>query len=126
MSINIPPGTILSPQIFSVNTAYDSDIIASPTIAVYKVYCTAGKAYMIVSEVNDTEPSFTLDDSELYVYKPSTLTYTDSSYDYYNDDDLGPGLSPYNYDLIFGSRITFTADETGWYVVIVAEYGTEF
>ena len=126
MSINIPPGTILSPQIFSVNTVYDSDIIAIPEIAVYKVNCTAGKAYMMLSETDSTEPLFTLDDSEIYVYKPSTLTYTEYSYDYHNDDDLGPELAPYNYDLGLGSRVKFIADETGWYVVIIAKYGTNF
>jgi len=122
----IPAGTIVSPQIYSVNTDYDSDIVASPTIAVFQFYGTAGLKYMVVSEVGDTQPLYTLGDSQLYVYKPSNTTYNRTSYDYYNDDDQGPETTPYDYDLGLGSRIEFIADETGWFVVIVAEYGTDF
>lgn len=127
MGTPLSPGTIGSPQDFSLETVYDTAITAtSPTIAVYRFYGTAGKMYMIVCEISETNPSYDLNDSVCYVYKPSNTTFTDSSRDYVNDDDGGPLIAPYAYYLGYGSRVKFTADETGWFVVIVSIYGTNF
>ena len=124
----IAPGVIGSPQTVSVNTQYESDIPGVPNLSVFKFYGETGKKYMIGVETSDTQPAFNISDSVLYIYKPSNLAFTDSTYDYYNDDDYGPWdvIPPYDYSLVRGSRRVFTATETGWYVVIIVEYGTSF
>jgi len=124
----VAPGTKVAPADVNVNTQYDSEVGDSPDISVFKFDGVAGKKYEIGVEVNSTEPLFTLSNSELYIYKPSNLNYTDSTYDYYNANDYGPWdlLPPYPYSLGAGSRYTFTATETGLYVVIIVKYGTGF
>lgn len=124
----IPAGTIVSPQEIDVDTQYESDIVAtSPSIAVYRFYGVTGNQYVIGCEIGDTQPAFTLDDSVLYIYKPSNTVITDATEDYYNDDDSGPLVEPYTYYLGYGSRVVInSAPETGWYTIVVARYGESF
>lgn len=124
--VELTPGTIGNPTSAEKNVEYTSNVSGSPLVGVYSFPATSGEVVMVVSEIYDTNPSFTLYDTELYIYKPSNNNYTSSTYDYYNDDDSGPEDLPYDFNLGYGSRIKFTADETGTYIIIVAQYGESF
>lgn len=114
----------------SNNVAYTSDWSGS-SVACFRFYAKRNFSYRIAIETDQTNPNLATDDTVAYIFLPSNTVYTSSNPDFYNDDDDKGDFtfledSPYAYNLEYGSRVEFTATETGWYMLVITEYGVGF
>jgi len=87
----------------------------------FKFTGTENQICTIGIEGGDTDGSFELYDLGVNIWSPSSDKEGAPSYN--SEEDNGPFLVPYDYDLSEGCRLIFSCPETGEYIMEVYDLG---
>lgn len=114
------PGWDGDPVLADKTVLYVGYFTESP--AFFKFTATAGKVYVVGVESEETQPEIKIDSLGLNLWRPSSDPTSDPP-DYNSESDSGPELYPFDYELLGGARIQFTAQESGDYVISIYPKG---